>query len=148
MEIGYKLKKDKWNEKDYSQMVNFCNSSDGKAIITEREDCYEITEYREPTIDEQWQKIDIDKRTDEKFLYENLRYRFIDDNVRGHLDLDRPLIEVKQGEILTCDECLQKILFYTYDSGQSDKAVAYTEARMRAKEYVRGVSGKYMNFIK
>lgn len=139
MEIGYKLNKDKRNEKDYSQMVDFCNSSDGKAVITERDDCYVITEYNERRIDEKWQMIDINKRTDEKFLYDNLKYKFIDDDVKGHLDLERPLIEVKQGEILTCDECLEKILFYTYDSGQNDKVEAYTEARMRAKKYVMGV---------
>lgn len=79
------------------------------------------------------------KRTDEKFLYENLKYKFIDDDVKGHLDLEMPLIEVKQGEILTCDECIEKILFYTYDSGQNDKVEAYTEARKRAKKYVMGV---------
>lgn len=59
MEIGYKLNKDKWNKKDYSQMVDFCNSSDGKAVITEKDDCYGITEYNERRIDEKWQMIDI-----------------------------------------------------------------------------------------
>lgn len=92
-------------------MVDFCNASEGAAVIEEREDCYEITEYRERRIDEKLQMIDINKRTDEKFLYENLKYKFIDDDVKCHLDLERPLIEVKQGEVLTCDECLEKYFF-------------------------------------
>ena len=59
-------------------------------------------------------------------LYENLKYKFINDNPEAGLDLEKPLIEIK-GEKLTCDEAFKNMTHYLGD--EEEKYELYKSAR-------------------
>ena len=63
---------------------------------------------------ELWLEIPVDTRLSKEFLSATLKYRFINDNPDVGLDLEKPLIEIN-GEKLTCDEALKKMIYYFGD---------------------------------
>ena len=65
-------------------------------------------EIKEKGESELWLEIPVNTRLSKEVLYENLKYRFINDNPDIGLDLEKPLIEI-HGEKLTCDEALKKM---------------------------------------
>lgn len=66
-----------------------------------------------------------------------MKYRFINDNPDVGLDLQNPLIEIKD-EKLTCDEALKKMTYYFEDD--EEKYELYKSARKKAKDYIRKYS--------
>lgn len=116
----------------------FCNNQKGKQIrVNENNELYwgDPIIY-EPSENDLWLQIDEEQRNDKAFLFSKLKYKFLDDDPSKGIDSTKPLIEI-DNEVLTCDECLTKILQYTYDVGQSKKKTEYINARKKAKEYIR-----------
>ena len=141
MEIktGYKLNKKEFDIKIYDKMVEYCNRNN--LIIHTTEDAYIVEEPKQFSKEKLWLQIDKEQRSDKAFLFSNLKYKFIDNDINKGIDTTKPLIEIN-GEILTCDECLEKIVQYTYDVGQVKKKNAYIYARKKAKQYIREVIGE------
>ena len=89
-----------------------------------------------PTENEMWMTLLKDLGLSKKFLYVNLRYKFVYDNPESGIELQNPLIEI-QGEKLTCDGALKKMTYYLGDDGKKYKL--FKSTRQEAKEYTRSL---------
>lgn len=83
---------------------------------------------------EEWLSISIEQRQDKSFLYQHLRFKFIDDDWRNGIDEERPLND----EGLTCDELRTKILQWHFDDKEHQTRAEELEKELvQAKEYIR-----------